>query len=581
MIRRKHAAMVKAIFARLLVMVMIVSSVITVAPNTSASAATKKQPAIAKKVSSILVGKSYDFNIKNWVKGSTYKWTTSNKKVATIDKKGVVTGVKQGTVTITCKVTTPQKETYVLKNKVTIRQPAKSIKINNKITTVNVGQTYDLNRTITPKTSLDTTTWTSNNNDIVKMGKWGEFTALKEGKVTITAKTLSGKTDKVTIQVIDKKGLVSNQKELEALLGSGAGLITLKTDEEVVFTIPEGNYSKQTLVVDAPKADIVNKGVFKVVEITNIKAETWTEQAIGNVLAISATNARVIIDKGASSSLEVKSDGSKLTLVNNGAVKELTVAAKAEVTISGTSKDAIPVNANAADAVITTSIPLAVKSNEKVKLVILPGAEKTTVVVEDEKFIPTIIGNVTIVITIEKGDNAETKQVIGTPDTAQPSTGGGGGGGGSTPTPNPSSKTVTVKHENGKFTLPVKYTELTKVVVNYNGEKYTIGADILTMLKGFLSNSRTTIDLWNSVESYSKTYEGKQVTINGPVGLTKDVTFGDKTYSVEVKDAGDNTTIVVTTPSGMVYSLDKSADNKSLIISNAPDSLTFDVTYFQ
>lgn len=579
MIRRKYAAMVKAIFARLLVMVMIVSSVITVAPNTSASAATKKQPAIAKKVSSILVGKSYDFNIKNWVKGSTYKWTTSNKKVATIDKKGVVTGVKQGTVTITCKVTTPQKETYVLKNKVTIRQSAKSIKINNKITTVNVGQTYDLNRTITPKTSLDTTTWTSSNSDIVKMGKWGEFTALKEGKVTITAKTLSGKTDKVTIQVIDKKGLVSNQKELEALLGSGAGLITLKTDEEAVFTIPEGNYSKQTLVVDVPNADIVNKGVFKAVEIKNIKAETWTEQAVGNVFAISAANARVIIDKGASSSVEVKSDGSKITLVNNGTVKELTVDAKAEVTISGTSKDAIPVNANAADAVITTSIPLTVKSNEKVKLVILPGAEKTTVTVEDEKFIPTVIGNVTIVITIEKGDNVETKQVIGTPDTAQPSTGGGGGG--SIPTPNPSSKTVTVKHENGKFTLPVKYTELTKVVVNYNGEKYTIGSDILTMLKGFLSNSRTTIDLWNSVESYSKTYEGKQVTINGPVGPTKDVTFGDKTYSVEVKDAGDNTTIVVTTPSGTVYRLNKSADNKSLIISNAPDSLTFDVTYLQ
>ncbi|WP_281532486.1 Ig-like domain-containing protein [Anaerocolumna aminovalerica] len=580
MIRRKHAAMVKTILARLLVMVMILSSVITVAPKTSALAATKKQPAISKKVSSILVGKTYDLNIKNKVAGSTYKWTSSNKKVATVDKNGVVTGVKQGTVTISCKVTTP-KATYVLSNKVTIRQPAKSIKINNKITTVNVGQTYDLNRTITPKTSLDTTTWTSSSNSIVKMGKWGEFTALKEGKVTITAKTLSGKTDKVTIQVIDKKGLVSNQKELDALLGSGAELITLKTDEETVFTIPEGNYSKQTLVVDAPKADIVNKGVFKAVEIKNIKSETWTEQAVGNVLVVSAAKVRIIINKEASSSVKVKSDSSKLTLVNNGTVKELTVDAKAEVTISGTSKDAIPVNANAADAVITTSIPLTVKSNEKVKLVILPGAEKTTVTVEDEKFIPTIIGNVTIVITIEKGDNIETKQVVGTPDTTQPSTGGGGGGGGSTPTPTPTSKTVTVKHENGKFTLPVKYTELTKVVVNYNGEKYTIGADILTMLKGFLSNSRTTIDLWNSVQSYSKTYEGKQVTINGPVGLTKDVTFGDKTYNVEVKDAGDNTTIVVTTQSGTVYSLNKSADNKSLIISNAPDSLTFDVTYLQ
>lgn len=581
MIRRKHAAMVKTILAKLLVMVMILSSVITVAPSTSASAATKRQPLISKKVSSILVGKTYDLNIKNKVAGSTYEWTSSNKKVATVNKHGVVTGVKQGTVTIVCKVTTP-KVTYLLSNKVTIRQPAKSIKINNKITTVNLGQTYDLNRTITPKTSLDTTTWTSSNNEIVKMGKWGKFTALKEGKVTITAKTLSGKTDKLTIHVIDEEGLVSTQNELEELLGSGVGLITLKTEEKAEFTIPEGNYSKQTLVVDAPNADVVNNGVFKAIEVKNIKADTWREQAIGNVLVISAANVRVIIDKGASSSIEVKQDGGKLTLVNNGTVKELIVNMKTEVDISGDSKDVIPVNANAADAMVKTSIPLTLKSNEKIKLVILPGAEKTTVTVEDEKFVPIIIGDVTIIITIGTGDDIETKPVTGTPDTSQPSTGGGGssgGGGGTIPTP--TSKTVTVKHANGKFTLPVNYTELTKVVVNYNGEKYTIGADILTMLKGFLSDSPSTIALWNSVESYSKTYDNKQVTIKGPVGPIKDVTFGEKTYRVEVQDAGENTTIVVTTPSGTVYRLNKSTDNKALLISDAPASLTFDVTYFQ
>ena len=581
MIRRKHTGMVKAILARLLVMAMILSSAITVAPNTSVSAATKKQPEISKKVSSILIGKTYNLNIKNKVAGSTYKWTSSDKKVATVDNRGVVTGMKQGTVTIKCKITAP-KATYQLSDKVTIRQPAKSVKINNKIATVNVGQTYDLNRTISPKTSLDITTWTSDDSDIVKMGKKGKFTALKEGTATITAKTLSGKTDKVTIQVIDEKGLVSTQKELDALLGSGAELITLKTEEETEFTIPEGNYSKQTLVVDAPKADIVNKGVFKAVEIKNIKPETWTEQAVGNVIIVSAGKARVVIDEGASASIEVKSDGSKLTLVNNGTVKELTVDAKAEVAISGTSKEAIPVNVNAAGAVITTSVPLTIKCNEKIKLVILPGAEKTTITVEDEKFIPDIVGDVTIVITIGTGDDAVTKTVTGTPVESQSGTGGGGGGG-YTPTPTEVTKTVTAENKDGisTFILPVELKNLTKVVVNYNREKYPINKTILTMLNGFLSDTSYTLELWKNTESYSNTYDNKTVTVKGDKGSsTKTVTFDNRAYTVTVNPAGENTTIDVKAPSGITYNLSKSG-NKSLLITNAPDSLTFDVTYLQ
>ena len=581
MIRRKHTATVKTIFARLLVMAMILSSAITVAPNTSVSAATKKQPEISKKVSSILIGKTYNLNIKNKVAGSTYKWTSSDKKVATVDNRGVVTGMKQGTVTIKCKITAP-KATYQLSDKVTIRQPAKSVKINNKIATVNVGQTYDLNRTISPKTSLDITTWTSDDSDIVKMGKKGKFTALKEGTATITAKTLSGKTDKVTIQVIDEKGLVSTQKELDALLGSGAELITLKTEEETEFTIPEGNYSKQTLVVDAPKADIVNKGVFKAVEIKNIKPETWTEQAVGNVIIVSAGKARVVIDEGASASIEVKSDGSKLTLVNNGTVKELTAGDKAEVEISGTSTEAIPVNVNAAGAVITTSVPLTIKCNEKIKLVILPGAEKTTITVEDEKFIPDIVGDVTIVITIGTGDDAVTKTVTGTPVESQSGTGGGGGGG-YTPTPTEVTKTVTAENKDGisTFILPVELKNLTKVVVNYNREKYPINKTILTMLNGFLSDTSYTIELWKNTESYSNTYDNKTVTVKGDKGSsTKTVTFDNRAYTVTVNPAGENTTIDVKAPSGITYNLSKSG-NKSLLITNAPDSLTFDVTYLQ
>ena len=573
MIRRKQAARVKSIFAKLLVMVMMISSLITVAPSTSALAATKKQPEFSKKVTDLLVGQKFDLNIKNKVSGSTYKWTSSNKKVATVDNYGVITGLKQGTVTIVCKVTTP-KAVFLLSNKLTVREPAESIKINNKVTKVNVGQTYDLNRTITPKTSLDTTTWKSSNSKVIKMGKWGKFTALKEGKATITATTLSGKTDKVTIQVIDKEGLVSTQEQLESLLGSGVGLITLKTNAKAKFTIPEGNYSKQTLVVDAPNADIENKGVFKSVEIKNIKSDTWIEQAVGNTLVITAPNVRIIIDKEASSSIEVKSEGGKLILVNNGTVKELNVEVKGTIEISGSSKEKIQVNANAKDAQIKTSIPLALKSNEKITLEILPGAESTTVAVEDKDQIPEIVGNVTIVITIGTGDDAQTEQVIGAPVTPSPSTGGGGY------VPGPTSKTVTVNNVNNNFTLPVEYTRLTRVVVKYDGENYTIDGVILAMLRGFLSNSSATIDLWKGVESYSNTFGGKQVIVVGTKGsATKDVTFGAKTYVVEVVGTDDSAQVVVTSPTGTSYTLSKGADNKTLTISNAPASLTFEVTY--
>lgn len=65
---------------------------------------------------------TFDINIRNKIKGSTYKWTTSNKKVATINNKnGVVTGVKKGKAVITCTITTPNGDILKLKCNVTIK----------------------------------------------------------------------------------------------------------------------------------------------------------------------------------------------------------------------------------------------------------------------------------------------------------------------------------------------------------------------------------------------------------------------------------------------------------------------------
>lgn len=65
---------------------------------------------------------TFDINIKSKVKGSKYTWTTSNKKIATVNKKnGIVTAVKKGKAVITCKVTLPDGSTKTLKANVTVK----------------------------------------------------------------------------------------------------------------------------------------------------------------------------------------------------------------------------------------------------------------------------------------------------------------------------------------------------------------------------------------------------------------------------------------------------------------------------
>ena len=56
-----------------------------------ASAATKNDPVFKEAMyRNILVGKSYDFNIKISQRKLSYQWKSSNKKVATVNNKGLV-----------------------------------------------------------------------------------------------------------------------------------------------------------------------------------------------------------------------------------------------------------------------------------------------------------------------------------------------------------------------------------------------------------------------------------------------------------------------------------------------------------
>jgi endo-1,4-beta-xylanase len=155
----------------------------------------------------ITVGKTYDFNVKHAPKGATYSWKSDHSQFATVNKDGVVKGIKEGNSIITCDIKAKGK-TFQLKATVyvksTSKNPAKGIKMTNKTTEVTVGINYDLNTAMDPVKATDFVNWTSSDTGIATVNENGMVKGVNEGKVTITATTLSGKSDKVTLNVIKK-----------------------------------------------------------------------------------------------------------------------------------------------------------------------------------------------------------------------------------------------------------------------------------------------------------------------------------------------------------------------------------------
>ncbi len=563
--RRKSTLAWNKVVAKLLVAVMVMLAVAVGAPTAAVKAATT--PKLNSSTRNILVGKTYDLNVIGKVKKSTYAWTTSDKKVATVDNWGVVKGIKKGTATITCKIVTPAKKTYNLKSKITVIAPADTVEISNKVSALNVGQTISLKTSLSPKSTNDPITWTSSKKSVATVDKNGKVTAIKEGTVTITAKAFSGRQDKVTIKVVGKEGIVTTQKELDSLLASGVSLITIKTDAEVSFVIANGEYKDTNLVVDAPNADVNNNGVFKSIEIKQIKANTWYENAAGNLLKVLAADSRIVVGSNAKVSIEVTKDGAKLKIENNGVIEEIVIDKKAALTLSGESTDSVPVVVNVPNITITSSVPLNLECNAKIELVLLAGAEGTKVNAESKDLVPIIKGDVKVEVTVN-GETTETGS-----DTTNNNGGPIGGGGGGTTTP----LVTVVNNADGSvsYVLAKSYTELKSITISYLGVSYTVDSAMLAELVRFLGNEATTIQTWKDTTNTTKTYGSQTVTVTGTTGSsTKTVTFvggllDGKAYTATVGNSsvtlrgnvlsftitksGNNTLIISSTPSGLVF----------------------------
>ena len=120
----------------------------------------------------------------------TLTWTSSNPSVATVDKNGKVTAVKNGTATITCSSANGKTATCT----VTVKKIAVSnITLGQRELNMQVGSTFNLTATITPGNATNQTIkWTSSDKNVAKVSSTGKVTAVSEGYCQITATTADG-----------------------------------------------------------------------------------------------------------------------------------------------------------------------------------------------------------------------------------------------------------------------------------------------------------------------------------------------------------------------------------------------------
>ncbi len=147
------------------------------------------------------------------------KFSSKNKKIATISKKGVLKAKKKGKTTIMVRAKKGKKK---VKLTVIVGTKIKSLKMNVSDKKLIVGQTFQLMTTINPvKASYKKIKWSSDDESIVTVSDNGVITALKEGKTTIQSVTMDGskKVAKCVVTVVPK--VAGNQTAPDVTPGDG------------------------------------------------------------------------------------------------------------------------------------------------------------------------------------------------------------------------------------------------------------------------------------------------------------------------------------------------------------------------
>ena len=164
--------------------------------------------------------------------------TTSSKKIAKIDAKGVVTGVKTGIATVTVSLFDGRSASC----NVTVMKAPTAVALSAKSLTLCVDETAPLTAAI-PENTASALTWTNTDPGVAGY-EGGLVKGLKPGKTTLTVKTFNGKKASCVVSVYAEPDSLSLSEDSLSLF--------CRQKASVTPVFPQGTYSSITWVSDRP-----------------------------------------------------------------------------------------------------------------------------------------------------------------------------------------------------------------------------------------------------------------------------------------------------------------------------------------
>ena len=239
-------------------------------------------------------------------------WSSNNEKVATVNSSGVVTGVSNGSATIT--VTT--KNGKSASSIITVQTSPISISLNKTTETLDLTgtNTTQLSVTYNPTSSNVNTgiTWSSNNSNIASVSTSGLVTAKANGSVTITARTENGKTAACAIKVQTSPiGITLNKDKATVDLSSSTKTVQLsvKAYNPTTSNVNTGitwssNNSNIASVSTSGLVTAKAKGTAVITATTtNGKKATCTITVIKNITSLTVSAPSTTLETGATMKL--------------------------------------------------------------------------------------------------------------------------------------------------------------------------------------------------------------------------------------------------------------------------------------
>lgn len=246
-------------------------------------------------------------------------WSSSDEKIATVDENGLVTGVGNGTATITASC-----GDFKATCKVTVLVHIESVEITNGDITLYKGQSENLSVAFNPSDFSDSKTliWSTDNDEVITLSN-GTVTANAVGTAKVTVETVNGKTASITVTVPEVKAeqLILNKNTS-----------TIEKGEKETFTatvLPENTTDKIEVLWSTDDEDIISV------------------DENGVVTAIAPGNATLIAKFGeleANCTITVTSTLQSIVLNKNNIELE-----------AGTTADALVVTLNPTDATVDVS----------------------------------------------------------------------------------------------------------------------------------------------------------------------------------------------------------------------------------